>query len=201
MAAVSTQDGDSWDQPSPSSQQPRVYARTAVRAAPVPDDWDASDDDDEQVEDNQKIWADANARAPMPLLIISPSSTASSVVSPPSTVFQAPLHILKRPSASSSSFSAELQTRESLVEREAKYQAARERIFGTDAESGNDWQFGEEKDTEGTMLRNERSRSGTPAHATNVVRNPRGPDEEASGFGGRRSQKVTSGISPELERA
>jgi hypothetical protein len=84
--------------------------------------------------------------------------------------------------------------RESLVEREARYQAARERIFGTDVESGNDWQLGEGKDREATMPKIERNRSGTPVHVNNITRNPRGPEENVRGFGGRSRKVLNNGL-------
>jgi hypothetical protein len=121
----------------------------------------------------------------MPSLVIAPSSTAPSLVSPPLTVFQPPPRILKRPSASTSSSAAELQTHESFLDREAKYQAARERIFGAESREGKD------------VLRNQRSDTLVPV--TNIVRDPHGPDEDSRGFGGRRVHRVLSNSLPRAE--
>jgi len=83
----------------------------------------------------------------MPELIISPSSTGTSVVSPPPAAYQATMRILKRPSpsqsASNSTTSLSSQTRNTLAEREAQYQEARNRIFGTTSEDcGDDMESG-----------------------------------------------------------
>ncbi|PCH37584.1 hypothetical protein WOLCODRAFT_140947 [Wolfiporia cocos MD-104 SS10] len=126
---------DAWDQSLPAPAAPR----RAAPAQAVPDAWDDDDDDDddEEEEDPQKLWESANSKAPMPELVISGASTAS-VVSPPPAAFQPALRILKRPPAASSAPRAssassvpappELRAR-SYAEREAQYQAARERIF------------------------------------------------------------------------
>lgn len=130
----------------------------------------------------------------MPELVISRPSTGPSVVSPPVTAIQAPLRILKRPSASSTASASSSLTNasassKSFAEREAKYQAARERIFG-------DPQV-EPKDAAPV------SRSTPPPVATAVVRNPRGPSDDPEdgtiprGFGGkrgRRGSKASRGI-------
>lgn len=67
---------------------------------------------------------------------IQPASTSSlGTLPPPAAAFEAPLRILKRPSASESKSPSPLdgQTQVSFKEREAQYQAARERIFGDNA--------------------------------------------------------------------
>ncbi|KAG6887475.1 hypothetical protein C0992_012103, partial [Termitomyces sp. T32_za158] len=72
----------------------------------------------------------------MPELIIAPSATSSShVAPPPPAAFQPTMRILKRPGSDGSSKSATPppSSAESLKEREARYQAARERIFGPDS--------------------------------------------------------------------
>ena len=108
------------------------------------------------------------------------SHTAPAIV-PPAAALQAPMRILKRPSpnpSSSSSSSSMLDQRQSLAEREARYQAARDRIFGQDANG----------DASNCPPK------GKPAIlGSNAVRNPRGPGEDqlenggvAKGFNGRR---------------
>jgi hypothetical protein len=128
-----------------------------------------------------------NTRAPMPELIISSSSTTATAVPPPAIAFQTPMRILKRPSSqNSSSNSSSSQTpTETLAQKEARYQAARERIFGGDEES---------RKSKGV----ERVQKGSPSPpAVNIVRNPIGPSgsykdteggQESKGFR-RRSTK------------
>lgn len=135
---------DVWDQPSDLSRLSSYPpgAATKLQRKPqqvVPDDWD---NDEDEEEDSAKVWEDANNKAPMPELIISPSSTGTCVVPPPPAAFQPTMRILKRPSpsqsASNSTTSLSLQTRNTLAEREAQYQEARNRIFGTTSERGSD---------------------------------------------------------------
>lgn len=109
-----------------------------------------------------------NTKAPMPELVISSLNTSPP---PPPSILQRPMQILKRPTASNSSPATTSQTgtNESLTQREARYHAARERIFGADSE---------QKEQE-----------------TVVVRNLRGPTEQGGeptkGFSGRRRKKGT----------
>ncbi|KAF9467188.1 hypothetical protein BDZ94DRAFT_1249804 [Collybia nuda] len=201
MAAVSSLASqgptDPWDQPVASGSSRRRAPPTP--AATVPDDWENDDDEGPQNEvDNQRIWDDANNKAPnpMPSLVLSPSSTSTrTILSPPPGAFEPKMRILKRPSAPSSKPSTpppSSASAESLKEREARYQAARERIFG------------EESPREGSPSpkspreRKERKSSGSPHHtpSVSVVRNPRGPSHNsaestngtvARGFGGRRA--------------
>jgi hypothetical protein len=143
----------------------------------------------------------------MPELIISPSSTGTCVVPPPPAAFQPTMRILKRPSpsqsASNSTTSLSLQTRNTLAEREAQYQEARNRIFGTTSERGSD-------DLE--SRREVRDGSGKGADAGSaVLRTPTGPsdakkevgrtnDSPPKGFRDRRNMKnqnsTTSSILP-----
>ncbi|TFY71770.1 hypothetical protein EVG20_g1226 [Dentipellis fragilis] len=127
-----------------------TQAQRRPGAAGVVDDWeDDSDPEGETEADNQKIWDDAirhvahllrnecytdrNTRAPMPQLVLSSSSTTQPPTSLPPTIFQAPIRILKRNPNSASPSPAQsgsgTPTQESLAEREARYQAARQRIF------------------------------------------------------------------------
>ncbi|KAJ7227587.1 hypothetical protein B0H12DRAFT_1240505 [Mycena haematopus] len=145
-----------------SSRRPRV------------DDWEDDDDDaDENGADNQQIWHNANTRAPMPHLIASPAAAA-----PPAAALQPAMRILKRPSATATSPSLPpVGPGETLREREARYRAARDRIFGDGADRGSD-------------------KKGV---GVGVMRNPKGPapaaeegeaDGPPKGFGARRTGKA-----------
>jgi len=171
MATVSTvHANDSWDRP-PAPSRSNILRRS-VLAQSVPDDWDKDDDEEEEV-DNQKIWEDANTRAPMPQLLISSSSTTTPVATPPVTAFQGPMRILKRPSqnSSSNSFSSQAPT-ETLAQREARYQAARERIFGGDDGSGSNV-------NDSALKRGGAQKGGPSLPTVNVIRNPIGPSESS----------------------
>ncbi|PFH51171.1 hypothetical protein AMATHDRAFT_3302 [Amanita thiersii Skay4041] len=112
---------------------------------PVPDDWeDDSDDDgsvDNEEERNRRIWKEANAKVPSPMPTVVVSSSSSAHQPPPPAAFQPALRILKRPSPSSTPLTPNASgdtPSTTLKEREARYQAARDRIFGIDSgtESG-----------------------------------------------------------------
>jgi len=173
---------DSWDQPSSSSRSNNATYRPAPPVHSVPDAWD--DEEDEEEEDNQKIWEDANTRAPMPELIISSSGITPTAVPPSVTAFQTPMRILKRPSshnttANSSSSQTPIET---LAQKEARYQAARERIFGGDDGSGSNVT----ENGNGTSKRDGDDQKRNPATpAVNVVRNPIGPSEIWKDEGGQ----------------
>ncbi|KAG1743713.1 uncharacterized protein EDB91DRAFT_223109 [Suillus paluster] len=166
---------DVWDQPSDysglSSYPPGAGTRSQrTLQQVVPDDWD---NDEDEEEDSAKVWEDANNKAPMPELIISPSSTGTCVVPPPPSAFQPMMRILKRPSpsqsASNSTTSLSSQSRNTLAEREAQYQEARNRIFGKMSERGGD-------DLE--SRRGVRDSSGKGADAASaVLRTPIGPSD------------------------
>lgn len=146
-------------------------------------------------------WRCRNTKSPMPELVISRSSAGPSVVTPPVIAIQAPLRILKRPSANSTSTSTSSSltnasaSADTFAEREAKYQVARERIFG-------EAQASETNNSSASP----KLRSTPPPAATTVVRNPRGPSVEpedgqtngaSRGFGGkrgRRSSKANRGL-------
>ncbi|KAJ7594374.1 hypothetical protein C8J56DRAFT_926611 [Mycena floridula] len=113
------------------------------KSLPV-DDWEDEEDEDDSeqppsIQQNQKIWETANAKAPapMPAVIISSSSTTFSVVSPLPGAFQPKMQILKRPqnTATTSNNSSLSTSTDSLKDREARYQAARDRIFGQEDNS------------------------------------------------------------------
>ncbi|KAF5350593.1 hypothetical protein D9756_008676 [Leucocoprinus leucothites] len=141
---------------------------------------------------NKKIWEAANSQdsAPMPALL---SSRTGSVIPPPAGAFQPAMRILKRPQSSSSSASqgspatSPPPTGESLHEREARYAAARERIFGLD---GSD-----------------ESVATSPKLSNNVkiIREPKAPDSapgkqqaQSAGFRGR-GGKTASATRPPVD--
>ncbi|TFK75600.1 hypothetical protein BDN72DRAFT_831904 [Pluteus cervinus] len=123
----------------------------------------------------------------MPSVILSPSSTsARAVLSPPEGAFQPTMRILKRPTNSNSTPSpiAPSASAETLQEKEARYQAARERIFGPE--------LSEEKPSAAVKEKKDK-KSPKPTHAP--VRNPRGPTTSngtpQKGFGERRTKPPT----------
>lgn len=133
----------------------------------------------------------AKAPNPMPAVIMASSSTTSRTVLPsPPGAFQPTMRILKRPTGSNSTPSTPptSASAETLKEREARYQAARERIFGED---------GAARDSSSTSLSSPKGqkerKSPTPnqsASAAAVVRNPKGPAETLdAGTGGRTSSR------------
>ncbi|KAJ6545481.1 hypothetical protein B0H19DRAFT_1266908 [Mycena capillaripes] len=164
-----------WDQPIQSTSARRgPIPRTVI---PVSDDWEDSDEEEPQnAEDNQRIWQNANTQAPMPSLIVSNSNNASAAA-PPAAAFQPKMRILKRPTNPGPAVAPPpAAAGETLKEREARYQAARDRIFGTEGDGASS--PGDKK-----------SGQASPA-GVGVVRNPRGPASEAQdtppkGFGAR----------------
>ncbi|KAI0050329.1 hypothetical protein FA95DRAFT_1676863 [Auriscalpium vulgare] len=149
---------DPWDRP---LQESGTLSARRAPATAVPDDWDVDDEPDEQ--DAQKIWEDANTKAPMPIVILAPSR--SQAVVPPPSAFQTPIRILKRtptPNAGTSSPSPSASPGPgTFAERSARYNAARERIFA-DGKGG-----GEEK--------------GKPeGESQGIIRNPIGPGVEGA---------------------
>ncbi|KAF8470366.1 hypothetical protein JB92DRAFT_3056086 [Gautieria morchelliformis] len=176
---------DAWGQPTTSI----IDLSRRPQSTHVPDDWDADDDNEEL--DPKALWETANTRAPMPDIQLSTTSWSTNVPLPPSAAFETPLRILKRPSvanAKSPSPSSSAQMQKTFKEREAQYQAARERIFGEEL-------TGKDKDDSGS------GRKPTTAPDTaksSVIRNPLGPasvsyGEAKQGFQGRRKK----GLRPE----
>ncbi|KAK0205427.1 hypothetical protein DFS33DRAFT_766157 [Desarmillaria ectypa] len=156
---ASTTISDDWDAPSASTS-----TRATVAAAPVRDDWEDEDEDEDEEtqapteEANQRLWNDANTKSAAPM----PTVVSSSTPTPPAAAFQPVMRILKRPTSSTnSSVSSDVLSAESFREREARYQAARERIFG----------------------------NGDSEPSSTVVRNPRGPENGSAdkGFTRRRT--------------
>lgn len=150
----------------------------------------------------------SNSKAPMPEVVTS-SNTFSTVISPPPAAFQQSLRILKRPSSSQSSSSSlatlpsDLQQK-SYAEREARYQAARDRIFARTPESSGH----NDANPQG------RSPSSIPSPNTVViVRQPRGPEAQpqddenpttpsgsnAKAFGRRRGGKSRDSPTPRTQ--
>ncbi|KAL1680587.1 hypothetical protein EV122DRAFT_276046 [Schizophyllum commune] len=164
---------DPWDQ-APSTSARRTHAKKAA----VRDDWEDEDDEEPAeptVEGNQKLWNAANSQtsAPMPTIIPSASSSHP-VVPPPPAAFQPQLKILKRPTNASPSPSPSPPVNtQSLQEREAKYQAARERIFGSGSSSAE---------------ASSSSLSAKKEEGAKHIRQPKGPegsDQREKGFKGR----------------
>lgn len=124
-----------------------------------------------------------NARAPMPEVVISSSSTASTIPPPPITAFQTPMRILKRPSASTNSTAnssaSQGSSGQTLAEREARYQAARERIFG--GEDGNESSMTLNDNGNGKSKRSGSVLGGSSqTQIGNVLRQPLGPEADNS---------------------
>ncbi|KAJ6603267.1 hypothetical protein DFH09DRAFT_1124096 [Mycena vulgaris] len=152
-----------WDPPVQSTSSRRgPIPRTVI---PVSDDWEDDDEvaDPQNAEDNQRIWENANAQTPMPSLIV--SGSAHTAVAPPAAAFQPKMRILKRPTNTGPvGAPPPVVAGETLKEREARYQAARERIFGAEGDAASP------ADKKGGQV--------SPA-LVGVVRNPRGPAPEA----------------------
>jgi hypothetical protein len=120
----------------------------------------------------------------MPTLL---ASRSGSVIPPPAAAFQPAMRILKRPqssspSQSSATFSAPPPA-ETLQEREARYAAARERIFGAEG-------------SEGTAA------SPKPSDNVKIIREPKAPEmtpgkqTQSTGFKGRGGKMVSSSRPP-----
>ncbi|KAI0768250.1 hypothetical protein BD413DRAFT_614581 [Trametes elegans] len=184
---------------SSQAAQPRQRIPTSYAAA-VRDDWDDDDDDDaaaaEASEDHRKLWDEANQRAPMPQVVIAGSSTSgAAALSPPPAALQPVLRILKRPSASGSATPSStssgtsspapsaagggLSASNSYAEREARYQAARERIFGDSAVP--DSRKAEAKKKAGSAASADIKGAGAEATSVpvQIAREPKGPPSGA----------------------
>ncbi|KAK7444491.1 hypothetical protein VKT23_015172 [Stygiomarasmius scandens] len=199
-----------------SSSSDWEYGETSTTAARrreaevVRDDWE--DDDDEPEPEvpsegvNKKIWEEADRKVPAPMPLVSSSSRSGAA--PPPAAFQPTMKILKRPQPNSNpnsspgtpspmgGMSASAST-ESFQEREARYQAARNRIFGEGASSPNSNASSTTSLPTSSISREDRLRASSTKSppATVVTRNPRGPENlsgESSGsnrgFEGRRTR-------------
>ena len=103
----------------------------------------------------------SNSQGPQPEITLASGSSSLSQTQISGSIGSAQRTILKRPTAGTSPTSPQSkETQKSLQEREASYQAARERIFGG---SGS-----------------EEGRQTTAPAVSNVIRTPRGPPEVAS---------------------
>lgn len=132
----------------------------------------------------------------MPELVISASTATSLAALPPPAAFQPSLRILKRPSASPSpSSSAAVDSQQkSFAEREAQYQAARDRIFGGTPPS-------DASNTGRPIVKSRTPPSSTSPKLTsqnppisNVIRNPRGPDAVSCDYPTAQSRGVSRGF-------
>ncbi|KAH9937815.1 uncharacterized protein BXZ73DRAFT_100029 [Epithele typhae] len=210
---------DSWGSPSASTPPTVLQRRPLQPATAIRDDWDDEHEEVDTREDPQKLWEDANQRAPMPELVIAHSSThGPSAASPPPAAFQPVLRILKRPTSGSgspvpspaSSSSGSPAPDNSYAAREARYQAARERIFG-DASPGASTPNLQTSPAPSSASTSTAPRSpplgggppqirGAPP-AVQIAREPRGPpvnsaspdSGQGQGFGGRRSRRRGGG--------
>ncbi|KAF7324745.1 SUZ domain-containing protein [Mycena kentingensis (nom. inval.)] len=175
--------------------QPRPQAQGVPR---VVDDWEDDEEEEEDGEEsqggslsrsrtppraagrNQRIWEAANTHtsAPMPTVVLARSSVSVAAPIAPAA-FQPQLRILKRPTSASPAPAVVPTTPagETLKEREARYQAARERIFGPEDPSA-----GKEKEKKGSGGRK----------SSGIARNPRGPadgtDTPQKGFSAPRTR-------------
>ncbi|KAG6882102.1 hypothetical protein C0993_011895, partial [Termitomyces sp. T159_Od127] len=144
----------------------------------------------------------AKAPNPMPELVIAPSATSSNhVVPPPPAAFQPTMRILKRPGADASSKPATPppSSAESLREREARYQAARERIFGMESTTpSEELAVDTSSMVETVNLKDRRERTKVPTPSATIVRHPRGPSTDSTeqtppkGFDGQRTKPPLS---------
>ncbi|KAI9068655.1 hypothetical protein FKP32DRAFT_1587507 [Trametes sanguinea] len=190
---VSTE-SDSWGAPSTSAGPLRTLqnAKSVVR-----DDWDDDEADLPEEEDPQRLWEEANARAPVPQVVIAGSSTSAALSAPPAA-FQPVMRILKRPSASPSPSSSssgsptanDQSASKSYAEREARYQAARERIFGESRPA-----------TEATDAQPPETGGGAAVPTpVRITREPRGPPSASSTETSTASLGATSNAYGTIER-
>ncbi|KAI0330021.1 hypothetical protein GY45DRAFT_1434996 [Cubamyces sp. BRFM 1775] len=181
---------DSWGGPSSTIVHPRAMKPPLVN---VRDDWDDDEEDaQEQEDDPHQVWEEANKRTPMPQVVIAGSSTSgAAALSPPPAALQPVLRILKRPQASATSSTSmspspghsaagspalSTDASKSYAEREARYQAARERIFG---EGGAGVAPEDGKDAQG-IAKLTRSSSGPAPVSVQIAREPKGPPSSSS---------------------
>jgi hypothetical protein len=120
----------------------------------------------------------------MPSLIV--SNTSNTAVAPPAAAFQPKMRILKRPvNPGPAAPAPPVAAGETLKEREARYQAARERIFGGEGDV--------------TSSPGDKKGGQTSPAGVGVVRNPRGPasdaqDTPSKGFATRSGNPPPSSI-------
>jgi len=129
-----------------------------------------------------------NKKVPMPQVVVTSSGVGTAVPSvvPPASAFQPPIRILKRsvaptPNGPSDDSSTSTST-VTLAERTARYDAARERIFGGTTEAS----VGPSEVPVSAIIRNPKG----PEH----VQGPNGQDKEGSqGFGVRARKRGSPG--------
>ncbi|KAG8993950.1 hypothetical protein FRB94_010249 [Tulasnella sp. JGI-2019a] len=164
--------GDGWDSNVPSQVAPSSKSKD-----PVPDDWDADDDaSDAQArpESTHTLWEEANTRDPQPKVILTSTAGSSTPSQIPDSLLNAPKVILKRPTSSSPSPSSPppgAPVPKSIQEREASYQAARERIFGAGSGTSTPTATDEPISSRGPPV----AGNITPVPTSTVIRPPRGP--------------------------
>ena len=133
-----------------------------------------------------KLPGSRNAKAPNPMPAVIAMSPHQ-VLTPPPGAFQPTLRILKRPSESNSKSPTpppSSSSSDTLKDREARYQAARERIFGDELLEGNG--------STASLPVKERTAMNRSQDVPNVLvsRSPRGPADNPSnpqGFGRQRA--------------
>ena len=158
----------------------------------------------------------SNQRAPMPQLVMAGSGTGSvGATSPPPAAFQPALRILKRPTASPSSSSSassvptlgsgsSSSSSGTYAEREARYQAARDRIFGDSSPSPGASNDQSQPKTQASapklnppQVRIAREPKGPPAvDADATSPDGRGRGGDSRGFGSRRDKRRGAGGKP-----
>ena len=148
---------------------------------------------------HHRQYSSSNQRAPMPELVMSGSSTSgSSAVSPPPAAFQPVLRILKRPTATTSSSASSVTSTSSsdpssnsFADREARYQAARDRIFresGSTSGSPNATMTGASQ-TSPLLVQIARDPKGPPPQDGPASASGRGQGGDSRGFGHRRGKR------------
>ncbi|KAJ7602539.1 hypothetical protein FB45DRAFT_966282 [Roridomyces roridus] len=186
-----------WDHQPLESTSASAYP--TAQTFPVSDDWEDDDEDNGESdtlpnpEKNQRIWENANAASPMPNVILAPSRS-SSATGPPAAALQPALRILKRPPQAPGQTTPPPATQgETLEERDARYQAARARIFGSAEES-----TGPADGSTSAKGKKEKQKGG----GGSVTRHPRGP-EQASSFSTSRGSPtpLSKGFKPRSAQA
>ncbi|TFK85640.1 hypothetical protein K466DRAFT_587945 [Polyporus arcularius HHB13444] len=131
----------------------------------------------------------------MPELVIAGSSTINSAVSPPPEAFQPVLRILKRPTATAASSSSSTPTPDpdanSYAAREARYQAARERIFGDSSPTPDQQPANSKTGPKKAVASVQIAREPKGPPATQFGTAPGGTDQggDARGFSSRRGKR------------
>jgi hypothetical protein len=199
------------------------------RKAPIPvvkDDWDDDDEDDEppmNAEESKHAWETAyvrfavftfhecafivvrNSSAPMPQIVSAlPSTSAPSVPVVATALLNQPtMKILKRPMSSSpaSSTASPPPASEPLADRQARYEAARQKIFGSPSPSSGSPTGSGNASPNPSRPASSSEKKSIP-NSVRVAREPRGPSSPpsgptspiAKGFSGRRAPppKTTS---------